>query len=99
MLSFAEASAQLATINAAISEYYAGTRRRSLMVGGHEFNRQVMYADIKIDDLLKERTRLQATVDAYSPPTQVLFKGNTSFPLLVTKKPTDISSRYNNGGY
>ncbi|MCX6733054.1 MAG: hypothetical protein NTV98_05960 [Candidatus Roizmanbacteria bacterium] len=96
MLSFAEASAQLATINAAISEYYAGTRRRSLIVGGHEFNRQVTYADISITALLQERTRLQAIVDAYSPPAQVLFKGNTSFPLQVTKKPT--SNRFN-GGY
>ena len=89
MLSLADAQAQLNIINAAIAEYYSGTRRRSLKVGGKEFNREIINADIRISDLILERTRLNNIIASYNPPVVVLFKGNTSFPLFVTKKPTD----------
>lgn len=89
MLSLADAQQQLSVINAAIAEYYAGTRRRSLKLGGKEFNREIINQDIKIEALLQERMRLQAIVDSWQPPQVVLFRGNTSFPLIVTKKPTD----------
>lgn len=89
METLAEAQAALVTIKAAINEYYNGTRRRSLKVGGREFNRSIEYADIALSDLITERNRLEEIIAAYSPPKQVVFKGNTNFPLFVTRKPTN----------
>lgn len=97
-MSLAEAQSRLASVQATIDSYYAGTLRKTLRTGTHEFNRQVEYVDIKIDDLLLERSRLQTIIDTYIPPAVVLFKDNNSFPLVVTKKPTDRRNNNPFGG-
>ena len=88
MITLAEAQAQLITVKAAISEYLVGTRRRSLKLGGKEFNREIINADIKLSDLISERVRLETIITALSPTVQVpVFRKNTSFHLNVTSKP------------
>jgi len=87
-MTLSEAQADLAIINAAISEYLSGTRRRTLKVGGIEFNRAIAYTDIKYSDLTAERTRLEGIISALSPVTVTpKFRQNTTFPLLVTGNP------------
>jgi hypothetical protein len=83
-----EAQADLVTINAAISEYLTGKRRRTLKVGGKEFNRELGFADIKYSDLTAERTRLEGIISSLSSTTITpRFRQNTTFPLNVTSKP------------
>jgi hypothetical protein len=83
-----QAQADLAVINAAISEFLLGKRRRTLRVGGREFNREVNFSDIKYSDLTAERTRLEGIISALTDTVVTpRFRQNTTFPLNVTSKP------------
>ena len=92
-----EAQARIAIIHAAISEFHSGKARKSLKIGGHEFNREIINQTVKLDDLYKERDLLQTIIDAWTNANAnvLLVKDNVSFPLMVTKGPTQLR----NGGY
>lgn len=85
----AEAQQMLSIINAYMTEYVSGTRRKSLTLGSHEFMRAYNYVEIKWEQLVTERNRLQELITSLKPTGSVtpLFKVNTTFPLIVTRNP------------
>lgn len=87
-MTIAEATAMLSIVNAAISEYVRGKRRKSLKIGTHEFMRAYDYVALTWKELIAERNRLQAFIDANSTaPATPVFRKNTNFPMIVTKYP------------
>jgi len=89
MTTLAEAQQMLSIVNAAISEYVTGKRRKSLKIGTHEFMRAYTYEGLTWQELINERTRLQQLIDALQPEIIVkpIFAQNTNFPFIVTKSP------------
>jgi predicted transcriptional regulator len=88
MTTLAEAEIMLSTINAAISEYASGKRRKIVRLGTHEFSRSYEFVAPTWTELLNERTRLEQLIVSLTPtvitPT---FRQNTTFPLIVSSKP------------
>lgn len=85
-ITLAEAELQLSQINIFIEEYLAGKRKKEIVTGSHEFQRTWKWSEVKLSDLLAERSRLSAIVDALSPvPATPLFRANTSFPLIISR--------------
>lgn len=83
-----EAQQMLSIVNAAITEYVQGKRRKSLKLGSHEFMRAYDYVALSWQELITERTRLQAIIDSYSTAVvKPRFRQNTHFPLIVGKDP------------
>lgn len=88
MTTLAEAEIMLSTINAAISEYASGKRRKLLKLGTHEFMRSYEFAQPTWNELLTERTRLETLITSLTTSAVTpVFRQNTSFPLIVTSKP------------
>lgn len=84
-LTLEEAQIELATIKAAINEYYTGTRRRSFKVGSHEFERTYTFehpADL-LKILLSERTRLENYIASLNPTAFPVFVSHATIPLIV----------------
>jgi hypothetical protein len=79
-----QANADLLTVNAAISDIYAGTRRKQVKIGTHDYFRIIENADpielLKL--LLAEKQRLQTYINSLDSTTPV-FRGNTNIPIIV----------------
>lgn len=90
-LTLAEAEEQLSAVNAAISEYVAGKRRKSLKIGTNEFMRAHDFLYLTYEQLLAERRRLQQIISdltvVSSSTNSNRFKQNNHVPLIVTKAP------------
>lgn len=85
-ITLAEAELQLVQINQYISDFLAGKRKKEIVTGSHEFQRTWKWSEIKLSDLMAERSRLSAIVDALSPTQATpIFRANTSFPLIVSR--------------
>jgi hypothetical protein len=83
-ITLAQANADLLTVNAAISEIYAGTRRKQVRLGTHDYNRTIENADpielLKL--LLAEKQRLQTYINSLDS-TAPVFRGNANIPIIV----------------
>lgn len=76
---------ELSVINAALQQAYAGKLKQSVRVGGSEFNNEIRYVAPTVKDLLAERNRIQAALDALAPTNSLQFQTNLNFPLIVRK--------------
>jgi hypothetical protein len=79
-----QAKADLLTVNAAISEIYAGTRRKKVQIGTHDYVRFIESADpiqlLKL--LLAEKQRLQTYINSLDN-TIPIYRGNSNIPIIV----------------
>lgn len=82
----AQIAADLATINAAIQALLSGKRLVELRVGSAEFARLYRYGEVSLDDLYKERARLEDLLKALCPDPPI-FRHYASIPLVVTQRP------------
>jgi len=85
-LTLIEAQAELLTVNAALSDIYAGTRRKRVEIGSHAFKR--VYDFVDPQDMLKvlrmERFNLTEYINTLTATTQV-FRANTNIPMTVQR--------------
>jgi hypothetical protein len=85
-LTLAAAQAELATVNAALSDIYLGTRRKKVEIGSHAFKRTYEFVDPQ--DMLKvlrmERFNLTEYINTLTATTQV-FRANTNIPMTVQR--------------
>lgn len=87
-LTVAEAKERLSIVNAAIDEFIRGTRRKTLKIGTHEFMRAYEFESLTYEQLIAERDKLLAYINAIECPLGTpTFRTNTNFPLIVTKHP------------
>lgn len=83
-LTLDEATAQLATVNAAIEALIQGKRLKELRVGSGSFQRLYTFSEITIESLKEHRDELLAEINALSATTPT-FKTNMTIPLIVSK--------------
>ena len=83
----AEIQAEIVTIDAALQEIISGTRLTRLQVGSGEFARIYEHQEISYETLKAEKTNLLAELDTLTPTDDMVFRTNTSIPLVVTKMP------------
>lgn len=86
-LTLEEAQAQLATINAAITEYRTGTRRTKLTVGSKGYERRYEFSDPKdfYKTLCQERDNLQTYIDSLlgKVSNTPVFTAYATIPVVV----------------
>ena len=83
-----QVQADIDTINAALQELISGTRLTRLQLGSGEFAKTYEHQEISYENLKAERAELMAELDSLTPTTSsMVFRTNTSIPLVVTKMP------------
>lgn len=83
-ITLTEATAQLQTVNTAISNLIDGKRLTILQVGSGTFKRTYTYQEITMEALKEHRDELIAVINSLSPETPK-FNLNMHIPLIVRK--------------
>lgn len=82
-----ELKGQLATVQSAISELLAGTKRRTLVVGSGSFSRRYEFTETTLQELTDLRERLLQQICAIEGAnTLPTFRSNATIPLVVDKQ-------------
>ena len=80
-----EATAQLLTVNTAISDLISGKRLNELRIGSGATQRMYRYSEITLEAMYLERADLRSIIASLQPTLRPTFRTNTNIPLFVSK--------------
>lgn len=80
-----ELKTQLSTVQSAISELLAGTKRTVLVVGSGNFQRRYEFGEVTLEALVELRDNLLQQICALEGTTPT-FRTNATIPLVVSKQ-------------